>query len=405
MAQIRNTAAMTYKGRVGNMTFYVEGGRQLARVAQNSSNYGETARRSEAQQGRRVRWANLVNFYKASKGWMAKAYETKKRTQSDYNKFMSLNINNARIFLTKQAAAMGACITDEFKISEGSLRTINIVKTGDSWRTDINMGGLDPGDSTTVAEFSTAVINGNNYVHEGMQLTFVSYQQTEFASGVPSVICTAYEVTIDETNNDPLFAYIPSFAMELNGGFVGASAAISRGCFAYIWSETINGSVRVSSQTLINNNQALINTYSTEVAMRMAIASYGLDADVFLASGSAQTLPTPQPNAVIDTIVNNTHLSADSVLEVNSDDVLESVGFVLINEANVSSIVLRSSSGTSVSLDEDYLQSFGTRIEVTQAGITAAKAALGANVFPNSISVTTPAGVYQMDWRVRTIHD
>lgn len=405
MAQIRNTAAMTYKGRVGNMTFYVEGGRQLARVAQNSSNYGETARRSEAQQGRRVRWANLVNFYKTSKGWMAKAYETKKRTQSDYNKFMSLNINNARIFLTKQNAAMGACIADEFKISEGSLRSINVVRTSVGWRTDINLGGLDPDQDTTVAEFSTALISGNNYVHEGMQLTFVSYQQSEVVSGVPSVVCTAYEVTIDKTNNDPIFSYIPSFALELSAGCIGASSAISRGCFAYIWSETINGSVRVSSQTLINNNQALINTYSTEVAMRMAIASYGLDADVFLASGSAQTLATPQPNGIISTFVNENLLGDGSVLEVTSDDVLEAVGFTLINEAVVSSITLRSANETYVTLDENYLQSFGTRIEVTQAGITAAKAALGANVFPNSISVTTPAGVYQMDWRVRTAHE
>lgn len=295
MAYIRNTAAMQLKGKVGNTTYYVESGRQLARVSQNSSNYGDTARRSEAQQFQRGKWGNLVNFYKASKSWMRKAYETKKRTQSDYNRFMQLNIMDARIYLTRNMYANGGCVVDMFRITEGSLRSIQTNKVGDAYKTDLRVGSLTIGPNTTIAELTQALLTNNNHLRDNMQISFISYQQDVDTYGTPYIICTAYELTLDAQGSQLVRAYLPEFCSSVVEGYLGTNNRISTGAFAYVLSETLNGVTRVSTQSLITKNDELINQYSSLAAQRASIDSYGVDEDIFLTSGSVPTDPTPQP--------------------------------------------------------------------------------------------------------------
>lgn len=295
MAYIRNTAAMQLKGKVGNTTYYVESGRQLARVSQNSSNYGDTARRSEAQQYQRGKWGNLVNFYKASKSWMRKAYETKKRTQSDYNRFMQLNTQDAQIYLTKNMYANGGCVVDSFRISEGSLRSIQTNKAGDTYKTDLRLGSLTIDADTTIADLTQALLLNNNQLRDNMQISFISYQQDIDTYGTPYIICTAYELTLDSVGGQKVRAYLPDFCSSVVEGCLGTNNRISTGAFAYVLSETLNGVTRVSTQSLITNNNDLINQYSSLAAQRESIESYGVDADIFLTSGSIPSDPTPQP--------------------------------------------------------------------------------------------------------------
>lgn len=295
MGVIRNTASMQIRGRVGNTTYYVEGGRQIARVSQNGSNYGESASRTEKQQFQRGKWGNLVNFYKVSKAWMPKAYESKKRTQSDYNRFMQLNTPNARIYLTRNMYANGGCVADAYRISEGSLRPINVFVSGDHYRTDIRLGDESFTDDTTVGEFSSWVLENNTHLRSNMQLSFVSYQQTITPDGVPSLVCTAYEVTLDINSQELIWSFLPDFCCINDEGFLGTSNRISTGAFAYVLSETINGKTSVSTQTLITKNESLIAEFSSADAIAASIASYGVDKDIFLTSGSYPKAPTPQP--------------------------------------------------------------------------------------------------------------
>lgn len=303
MAIIRNTASMNLKGRVGNTTYYMEGGRQLARVSMNSSNYGESAARSQRQQYQRGKWGNLVNFYKVSKAWMKKAYENKKANQSDYNRFMQLNTAVARVYLTKAMYAQGGCVVDGFRISEGSLRSIQVLPDGGVFKTDIALGNLDIGPATTVAQFSSALIGNNNNLHNNMQISFVSYQQEVNQFGVPQLICTAYEVTLDTENTLPLRSFLPVFCSSNKDGFLATNDNISVGAFAYVLSESIGGKTLVSTQQLILNNSTLIAQYTSAEAIVESIKSYGVDADVFLASGSEPTGATPQPFYVVE--INN----------------------------------------------------------------------------------------------------
>lgn len=298
MALIRNTAAMRLRGRIGNTTYYTEGGRQIARVSQNSSNYGDTARRTEAQQAQRAKWGNLVNFYKASARWMPKAFETKKATQSDYNRFMQLNVASARIYLTRAMYAVGGCVVDGFRVSEGSLKSIRVVEDAPFFKTDLSLGTLTITDDTTVAQFSQALIENNSHLYEGCQISFVSYQQDVAADGTPTIICAAYEVTLSLSDATPVRTYLPSFCCNNVSGNLGTGEDLSTGAFAYVLSDSSRGSLKVSTQQLIVLNQPLITMYSSEEAKAASIGSYGVDADVFLASGSQPQGPIPQPNTI-----------------------------------------------------------------------------------------------------------
>ena len=63
--------------------------------------------RTTQQMTQRVKWSNLVNLYRANRSWMKYAFETKKTNQSEYNKFMSLNVAASAIYLPKNVAAAG----------------------------------------------------------------------------------------------------------------------------------------------------------------------------------------------------------------------------------------------------------------------------------------------------------
>lgn len=310
MAIIRNAANTIMKGRVGETTYYVSLGRQVARQRLNNSNYGKDARRTELQQERRVKWANLVNFYKVSKFWMPKAYENLRKGQTDYNRFMQLNVPVSTISLTKQMAESGACIAEAYLITQGSLPSIEISSTETGWTTNIALGDLQIAEQTTVADFSEAVVSNNDSIQEGMQLSFVSYMQTLDAMSVPRLICTLYEVTLDKKNLNMLRSYLPVFCSTSSNGMLATSNEIAVGAFAYILSSQLKGRIEVSTQRLITNNADLMSEYSSASNRTRAIDSYGLDLEVILSPvTTTEQNPTEKPQYIqyisIDTDIYN----------------------------------------------------------------------------------------------------
>lgn len=292
MGIIRNAANRKIRGRIGDTTYYVSLDRQIARQALNSSNYGESARRTEAQQSRRVKWSNLVNFYKLSKRWMPKAFESKKKGQSDYNRFMSINLPYTSVALTRDEALQGACVVEPFIVSQGSLASIEGAFQNNTYVTNLALGFDIDADVTTVSEFTRGLIANNIFVEEGMQLSFVSYQQFTNSAGVPQCTCAFYEVTLDLNNNEPVNKYLPYFCCNTEATDSVCAIDISTGCFAYILSDQRGGKIRVSSQTLINNNRSMISLYSSASQRQKSIDSYGVDTEVVL---SPITIVSQQP--------------------------------------------------------------------------------------------------------------
>lgn len=241
--------------------------------------------------GQRVKWANLVNLYRANRNWMKYAYETKKSSQSEYNKFMSLNVASSRIYLPKDIANAGGCVVDEYLMTQGSLPSIEFVPaTNNVFASNILVGLNAITSATTIASFSQTVLANNPAIREGDQLSFVRMTQMSNAStGVPYVVVREYEVIIDSTNTASLWDYLPETYFTTSGSthqYLAVSAQAGKvGGFCMILSRTISGKTYVSSQRVILvGMDAYITAWSNSAALQAAIDSYGVSDDAFLSS-------------------------------------------------------------------------------------------------------------------------
>ena len=281
------------KKKLGGTVLYTQGGRTLQRELAPEVKNPKTP----AQMGQRVKWANLVAFYRANAGWMPKAFENKKATQSDYNKFMSLNAANSRIYLTKEQARQGACVVDSYRVSDGTLQPIDIFPTAKDWVTNLYLTGLDKLDgTTTLAAFSTALLASNAGLRSGDQLSFIRVTQLfNNTTDIPYIQVRAYELLINEQGTGLLKDFWP---IELIGlGQEQETPALmvknnnKQGGFAIIVSRTQGGRVLVSPSQITQVNMSdVINKYSSSAALQAAIDSYGRGDDVFLDSKDANAI-------------------------------------------------------------------------------------------------------------------
>ena len=293
MAVLQNMWLRGAKKKLGGTVLYTQGGRTLQRELAPEVKNPKTP----AQMGQRVKWANLVSFYRANAGWMPKAFENKKATQSDYNKFMSLNAANSRIYLTKEQARQGACVVDSYRVSDGTLQPVGVYTDEDGWVTNLYLTGLDKLDeTTTVAAFSTALIASNAGLRSGDQISFIRVTQLfNNTTGIPYVQVRAYELIINEQGSGKVKDFWPTKLIAL--GEIQNTPALSvlnndkQGGFAIIVSRTQGGRVLVSpSQITQVNMAAVISQYSSNAALADAIASYGQGDEVFLDSKGANAI-------------------------------------------------------------------------------------------------------------------
>lgn len=285
MSIIRNTASGLQKGRVGNTTFYVMNGQQVARQARNNSNYGEGASRSYAQQARRVKWSNLVNFYKACKDWMPKAFENKKRSQSDYNKFMSVNINSSRVSLTKDQALNGSAVVEPIIVSQGSLSPIaqeyviaRNVMTSDIELTVTNLS------TTPIAQLTSDIIANNPTWSAGDNLALVLFSNGVDERNYPYVQTTYFEFTLDQTSSQP-FSSLPIAQYLVKDTTTSALSLSTSGipqfmAAVFIHTRKSSSILQTSTQRPVLFRTSILDEFSTQEQLDLAIASYGVSDDV-----------------------------------------------------------------------------------------------------------------------------
>lgn len=276
-------------GRVGAYSMYVRSGEQIVRQRKNSSNYGPEASRTESQMSRRVCWANLVDFYKACKSWMPKAFETKSAGQTDYNKFMQLNINSARIFLTKDMAANGCAAPDAFMVSQGSLAPLTI--------TAGNLGiGTLPGikldtaiqSSSTIANISADILRNNPIFQNGDNVAFISFACVLDSRNYPYTTSIYREFTIDTGNSSQWGQNSISAVLEsatIDGQLQLAPKTTiynASNICADVWIHTrrVGGALQVSTQQVFIFDDTDLQQFSTQGALQAAIDSYGVDTEV-----------------------------------------------------------------------------------------------------------------------------
>lgn len=281
------------KKKLGGTVLYTQGGRTLQRELAPEVKNPKTP----AQMGQRVKWSNLVAFYRANASWMPKAFENKKATQSDYNKFMSLNASSSRIYLTKEQARQGACVVDSYRVSDGTLQPVDIFPTEQNWVTNLYLGELADLDAeTSVALLSKNLLQSNAGLRSGDQISFIRVTQLfNNTTDIPYIQVRAYELIINEQGTGLVGDYWPIELLGM-GEEQGEPALMvknnsKQGGFAIIVSRTQGGRILVSpSQITQVNMGAIINQYSSSGALNNAILSYGQGDEVFLDSKGANEI-------------------------------------------------------------------------------------------------------------------
>ena len=317
MAIVKNFWLRNQSKKLAGMVLYKAMGQTRSReLASEVSNP-----RTVDQMSQRVRWANLVNFYRANKSWMKFAFETKPTNRTDYNQFMSLNAGTSRIYLPKSIANQGGCIVDAYKMTQGSLASIETVYEDGEWQTNLYLPlGASISSITTIAELSNWLIQSNPALREGDQLSFIRLtQQTNASTGVPFVVVRKYEVILKTDDLRFVSAFLPVDYIvadeSASTGFLAVTNSGNAGGFLLILSRTVGGKTYVSTQSVIvANNATLISQYSSSAALQEAIDSYGESSEPFLTSTTADPdSQAPVGASVLSVRLDNVEHAAGSV--------------------------------------------------------------------------------------------
>lgn len=299
MAVIRNTASMMLRGKVGNTSYYTSEGRQLARQAQNNSNYGENASRTPFQQSRRVMWPNLVNFYTANKSWMKKSFENLKPGVSEFNRFIQLNINSADIALTRQQAQSKIWVPARYRVSQGSLPSITHLEDVGGAKVEcmkINLGEFVPSEGEPRGDMYQAMIDNNTNIKAGDAIVAVQFTGTVGGpfdiAGYRPASFSYKEFVIDPDDTTPIEAN--EFASQ-DGLFI-ITEYMSTLC-VFIHTRNSGGKLYVSTEDMVTAiNDPDIESWSSASQKSSATASYGETAGVILTPGGSTSSSTGDGN-------------------------------------------------------------------------------------------------------------
>ena len=275
--------ATKYKGTAGEWTFYNRLGTTVAKQKVDSIG---SRHASEAQLANRVAWANLVSFWSSMNGLLAGAFPRKGRNRTDYNAFMSHNLGECKVYLTREQVIRGACVAAPYQLSFGVLPTIGTSVTADGrLRTDIAVGDdFAIGPATTIGDLSRAVLTRNARFRHGDLIVVVAVEQRfDTTGGTPHVKVSSALLQLDACNATPLSATGDGpAAFAAVGGFLGATAPIFGG-MAWMHIQSTGRTVNISPQRLVvtglpSDPYRLPHTpYTTPEARQAAMDSYKHD--------------------------------------------------------------------------------------------------------------------------------
>ena len=282
MARIAGVSPAKMSGLVGDYTYrQTKYGTIVSEKIQRTTNTKRTLR----QMMTRIKLANLASFYKTFNGALSRGFENLPKGWNAMNAFISANSQRSRVYLTKDMVQNNASVVDSYQITRGSLRTIEVEATGNSFRSSLSLGGLVITAQTTVAELADALRNNNMEVHYGDQISYFAIRQITDANGFLRAVVYRNEITLDPFSTARVWDLADSEGFQTNGGYLGqpSTGTLHAGGFAWVLSREMNGNLQVSTQFIQSTNSEVVAELSTDIALERAIASYGgLTDEVFL---------------------------------------------------------------------------------------------------------------------------
>ena len=276
-------------GSAGNLTFRQNGGQTVVseKITQT------TNAKTELQQKQRLKWANIIREYQVLQPYMKLAFGGTRNGRNDYNKFMSTNLSMTPVYLTKAEVNAGMCIVAPYEITHGTIKSIAVSGKGKKAVTDIRLGALNITETTTVAEFSNAVVQNNKLYNYGDQITyFLVYQVVNEVTNIPMAEVDACCIVLDKSSEAKLLSLVDARGFSVQEGLLAAQANNDFGNHGMVWihSRKQNGKTLISTQCLICENN-LLAEYQSEEAYQDAVDSYGGVSDVYL-TPSGKLKPT-----------------------------------------------------------------------------------------------------------------
>lgn len=276
-------------GSAGNLTFRQKSGKTIVseKITQT------TNAKTELQLKHRMKWANIIREYQVLQPYMKLAFGGTRNGRNDYNKFVSTNLSMIPVYLTKAEVNAGMCIVAPYEITQGNVKSITISGKGKKAVTDISLGTLSITSTTTVAEFSNAVVLNNKLYEYGDQITyFLVHQVVNEVTNIPMAEVDACCIVLDKSNEAKLLALVDARGFSVQEGCLAALASNDFGNHGMVWihSRKHNAKTVISTQYLVCENK-LLEQYQSDDAYKNAVESYGGVNDVYL-TPSGKLKPT-----------------------------------------------------------------------------------------------------------------
>lgn len=280
MAKIDGIATKI-SGKVGDLLFLQT---KNGTVVYEAPSKKKTPRRSEQQMSTRTQWANLGATYMLFDGTLKRGFESLPSNMSVYNAFVQANLGVVKVYITKAMRLNGGCVLAPYQITRGSLPSITMALGQNGVLVSgLSLGGLEITASTTVGEFSQAIIANNAGWQVGDQLTFFLGRQTlDPVTSIPRATLTPNKVVLDAVDENPLwsivgsegFSSVQGSTVQGSGFYLGMNAVLLAGAAAWVHSREADGGLKVSTQFFYVENAALAS-YQTSAALIASANSYG----------------------------------------------------------------------------------------------------------------------------------
>ena len=269
----------TAVGKLGQAVYYRSNGEQRTRTYLRQF----VNRKSPAQMANRVKWPNLVNFYRVAKPFIEKGLATK-TSQSTYNKFISENIGSSTTYLTKSMAMAGSSIIAPYVVTSGDLGVVSMISATESqFKVEANFPDV------TLAQLSTSLINQNEGLQMGDRITFLVFSQELMTdgSGYPELVPYYASIVLSDSASVVNAAVEGNLTLDESNGQLAVDLGdtdIQNYCVAVIVSRNIQGKLHCSTSRCFvvadvpEGNQS----YGYGVTLDIAMQSYGVGQPVFL---------------------------------------------------------------------------------------------------------------------------
>lgn len=265
------------RGSVGAVTYRRVGGETIASQKVPPK---QTFKPTWSLMYRRMLWPNLVTLFRLINvvGWHP-SFMGKAPRVSDFNAFMARNVSNpaTRVFLEKGYQQSGSAVAVPVVVSEGNLPPVSLtIGENNVFVSNIAVGGLVIGASTTVGSFSDAIVSGNpDWKNKDQLSVLILRQSVDSVSGMPMVKAEHAKVVLDVDDEVNLLSDTGLNQMlQVADGYLVFAGVVVGGAAIIHSRDVVGGETMVSTQSLTMNS-TILPVYQTLQAFENAAESYG----------------------------------------------------------------------------------------------------------------------------------